>query len=73
MFITSGQNDKGETEIFAFQGERDVFPVEIKHDWDDANAVCDRYGAPKGMSLTGRITWLLTKRNNGQFSKFAIK
>ena len=36
--------------------------AEIRADWDDANAVCDRHGAPKGMSLTGKITWLLTGR-----------
>lgn len=35
--------------------------AELAADWDDANRVCDRYGAPKGMSLTGRVTWLMTK------------
>ena len=34
--------------------------AEIMADWDDANRVCERYGAPRGMSLTGKITWLLT-------------
>ncbi|MBO7123243.1 MAG: hypothetical protein J6V90_08195 [Treponema sp.] len=62
MFLTSRRDADGETEIMAFHGRCDIFPVEIKADWDDANAVCDRYGAPKGMSLTGRITWLLTGR-----------
>ena len=39
--------------------------MEVLADWDDANKVCDRHGAPKGMSLAGRVTWLLTKRSDG--------
>lgn len=31
-------------------------------DWEDASALCDRLGAPKGMTLAGRIAWLFTDK-----------
>lgn len=29
-------------------------------DWNDANSLCEKLGAPKDLSLEAKIRWLLT-------------